>query len=229
MRKADANLDRFWVAVDSHFEKKTGVAQYGVIQECLKDSSEMYRSAPWANSPISSNKPTKTNEYEFQSIPDQLHDKTAQITGAFDKMAVVERVKAKTRGVPDFVSDGIEALTMKPSDVAIETVKHVFAVDKSTHNVFRTLFSVPSEDIGEVSKGTKWVEFKRAMVRIGFSAEKLQGSAWQFTPTTDVGIERGIHFHEPHPDSEINYVIAKRIGRRLRPVYGWCGDTFQLA
>ncbi|KAJ4350538.1 hypothetical protein N0V95_004644 [Ascochyta clinopodiicola] len=229
MCKAEANLDHFWAAVDSHFEKKTGVAQYRVIQKCLEDSGEMHRTAPWANTPVSNKNSSKTTKHEFQSIPDQLHDKTVQITGAFDKMTVVEKIKAKTRGVPESTSDGTETSTMKPSDTPTKTVTRVFTVDKRTLNVFRTLFSVPSEDIGEVAKSIKWVEFKRAMVRIGFSAEKLQGSAWQFTPATDVGTERGIHFHEPHPDSDINYVIAKRIGRRLGRVYGWCGDTFQLA
>ncbi|XPS76250.1 hypothetical protein M3J07_008303 [Ascochyta lentis] len=229
MRKAEENLDRFWAAIDSHYEQKTGVAQYRSIREFLEASGKMHRTAPWVKSPVNSNKLTKTSDHEFHSIPNQLHDKTAQITGAFDKTAAVEKIKPKTRGAAGSEPDGIETLTVESPNTATENVKRVFAVDKRTRKVFRTLFSVSSEDIGEVSKSIKWSEFKRAMVRIGFSAEKLQGSAWQFAPTMHVGTERGIHFHEPHPDSEIDYIIAKRIGRRLGRVYGWCGDTFQLA
>jgi hypothetical protein len=58
------------------------------------------------------------------------------------------------------------------------------------------------------------------MVRLGFSSEKLQGSAWQFTPGGDLGTNHGIHFHEPHPDSDIPYTMARQFGRRLRRVYG---------
>jgi hypothetical protein len=67
------------------------------------------------------------------------------------------------------------------------------------------------------------------MVRLGFSAEKLQGSAWQFSPSSTSDVDRGIHFHEPHPDSAIPYIMARRFGRRLERVYGWNSDTFTLA
>jgi hypothetical protein len=67
------------------------------------------------------------------------------------------------------------------------------------------------------------------MTRVGFAVEKLQGSAWQFTPGVDSNAERNISFHEPHPESDVPYVMAKRFGRRLGRVYGWSTDTFKLA
>jgi hypothetical protein len=67
------------------------------------------------------------------------------------------------------------------------------------------------------------------MTRVGFAVEKLQGSAWQFTPSVDSNAERNISFHEPHPESDVPYVMAKRFGRRLGRVYGWSTDTFKLA
>ncbi|KAH6866627.1 hypothetical protein BKA58DRAFT_388334 [Alternaria rosae] len=67
------------------------------------------------------------------------------------------------------------------------------------------------------------------MIRAGFSAEKLQGSAWQFTPCGSLDVVRGIQFHEPHPDSSIPYIMARRFGRRLQRVYGWHGGVFKLA
>jgi hypothetical protein len=53
------------------------------------------------------------------------------------------------------------------------------------------------------------------MGRVGFAVEKLQGSAWQFTPGEALNAERNIQFHEPHPDSDVPCVMAKRFGRRL--------------
>jgi hypothetical protein len=93
----------------------------------------------------------------------------------------------------------------------------------------KSLFHVATSETGEYPKAVKWDEFKRAMARLGFSVKKLQGSAWQFFPSSALDTDRGIHFHEPHPDSDIPYAMARRFGRRLERVYGCNGDMFQLA
>jgi hypothetical protein len=73
------------------------------------------------------------------------------------------------------------------------------------------------------------------MCLMGFSAEKLYGSVWQFIPKLNDddhpskwGESRGrpIHFHEPHPVKKIPFGVAKCIGRRLRRTYGWEGSMF---
>jgi hypothetical protein len=98
-----------------------------------------------------------------------------------------------------------------------------------TQKVFKTIFYTPTSEAGDLPKSVKWAEFKRAMARVGFAVEKLQGSAWQFTPGETSNAERNIQFHEPHPDSDVPYVMAKRFGRRLGRVYGWSTATFKLA
>ncbi|KAJ4991669.1 hypothetical protein SVAN01_02784 [Stagonosporopsis vannaccii] len=223
MRRAESNLDRFWAAIDAHFENKKGASQYQSIRECLKDLGKIRRTAPSDASPVNQVKPTL---HEYQPLPEELHNKAVQITGAFDRLALVDRVKLKTRGSTG-TDVPVDLFVKLPPDV--QTPERIFTVDKRTYTLFQTLLSASSEAAGEVRKSAKWADFKRAMVRMGFSAEKLQGSAWQFMPTSDVGNGRGIQFHEPHPDSEITYVIAKRMGRRLGRVYGWHGRMFRLA
>lgn len=144
-------------------------------------------------------------------------------------MAIFDKVKPKTRGIAGSPSQSVEDLAEQSPGAVPADTKRIYSVDKRTYSVFRALLSASSDGIGEVAKSVKWTEFRRAMVRLGFSAEKLQGSAWQFIPLTDVGTKRSIQFHKPHPDSETTYVISKRMGRRLRRVYGWHGDTFALA
>ena len=66
------------------------------------------------------------------------------------------------------------------------------------------------------------------MSSTGFRVEKMQGSAWQFTPTV-LDVERSISFHEPHPSSKLAFRIARRYARRLNRAYGWERQSFVLA
>ena len=106
-----------------------------------------------------------------------------------------------------------------PEPVASAEYIHVHPVDKRSDKVFKALFHISQSEKGDLAGAVKWDEFKRAMVRIGFSTEKLQGSAWQFTPGDTLNIIRGINFYEPHPDSNIPYIMARRFGRQLERVY----------
>ena len=189
----------------------------------------MYRTAPWGDEVAEPIKPAIMPNQDYQSISNLLHDTASQITGAFDRLSVIHNIKPKTRGIADQDLNVVKEFAVQPPEPAKFDLERAFSVDKRTYNVFRTLLSAPSDGIGKVSKSVKWAEFRRAMVCIGFSVERLQGSAWQFTPQTNVGIGRNIHFHEPHPDNEITYVITKRMGRRLSRVYDWHRDMLTLA
>ncbi|XP_014559917.1 hypothetical protein COCVIDRAFT_90694, partial [Bipolaris victoriae FI3] len=151
-----------------------------------------------------------------------------QITGAFDKLAVGEKVKPKTKGSLESVIVDVPPTHMVGT--ADEgSVPQVFRLDKRALKAMKTLFHVPQSDHDDLPKGVKWHEFKRAMAHIGFAVEKLQGSAWQFTPGESLHVRRAIQFHEPHPVSDITYIMAKRFGRRLERVYGWNGASFRPA
>jgi hypothetical protein len=104
----------------------------------------------------------------------------------------------------------------------------VFALDKRSLKVFRTLFYDPNnpDHPGELP----WAEFLHAMVEVGFSAEKLHGSAWNFVPRVPgVGMEQPIQFHMPHGknSTKMSFHVARRIGRRLGRTYGWVPDSFR--
>ncbi|KAF2688133.1 hypothetical protein K458DRAFT_258504, partial [Lentithecium fluviatile CBS 122367] len=92
--------------------------------------------------------------------------------------------------------------------------------------VSKTLFGLYNGSQGGIPKFIKWTSFTHAMAKIGFAVEKLQGFAGQFTPDGNTGVERGIHFHESHPTSDISYAVARHFGRRLERMYEWRGDMF---
>ncbi|KAI4944559.1 hypothetical protein J4E91_008562 [Alternaria rosae] len=226
MRDSESNLDKFWSCIDSFYERRTGVAQDEVVRRCLLEGGEMRRTVPW-DGPSVLKECAKSIEYNVISIYD--HDIALQITGTFDKPVTRGSAKQKTRCLTPL---DIEPATQF-HDIGHPSPKkkpeRIYCVDKRAHKVFKTLFHVPLSDLGEAPKAIKWDDFKRAMIRAGFSAEKLQGSAWQFTPCGSTDVVRGIQFHEPHPDSSIPYIMARRFGRRLQRVYGWHGGVFKLA
>ncbi|KAL5417183.1 hypothetical protein PMIN03_001803 [Paraphaeosphaeria minitans] len=220
MRKAEQNLDKFWSHVDSWYEKQSGHAQHEYIKPYVV--GEVRRTPPWIEK-LSSPRLDDV----FVPIPDYLHDRSKQVTGAFDRSPEAKK-KLKTHGLPE-QAQVTEAIldAPDPSDAAPDQPE-IRRVDKRTFKTLKTIFGTNTYSEGEVSKIIKWDAFVRAMIRTGFAAEKLQGSAWQFTPHGNTAVERSIQFHEPHPDSDIPYIMARRFGRRLERVYGWTSDTFQL-
>ncbi len=98
-------------------------------------------------------------------------------------------------------------------------------VDHRAYETIRVLFGDIADE--KMPGSIKWVDFLHAMARIGFSAMKLGGSAWRFIPSDVLGLHRGIHFHEPHPESKIPILTALCHGRRLGRIYDWTMDTFQ--
>jgi hypothetical protein len=172
----------------------------------------------------------KQIDYEYQPLSRMVHNKTLEITGAFDKMSGEEKAKTKTRGTDNPIEEAAEDVAVQPPDTPPVEAVQPFIIDARTHNVFKTLFYTPTSETGDLPKAIKWIEFKRAMGRVGFSVEKLQVSAWQFVPgEASHAAERNVQFHEPHPDGDIPYVMAKRFGRRLGRVYGWNSSLFKLA
>ncbi|KAI4678044.1 uncharacterized protein J4E88_006562 [Alternaria novae-zelandiae] len=227
MRTAEANLDRFWDCVDTFYEEHTGVSQHGIIRQCILEGGQMQRTPPWEEPLATIPKPMEQPEYVYQPFSRIFHNKAMQITGAFDRLAIEEKTKPKTKG-STIIAVVDEAANPVPA-ASEDTFQQTFTLDKRAYRTMKALFHVALSDDEDFPKAIKWDEFKRAMVRIGFAAEKLQGSAWQFTPGESLDADRGIHFHEPHPDSDIPYIMARRFGRRLERVYGWRSEMFRLS
>lgn len=220
VRNAEQFLDELWSGIDNFLEAKTGVAQSPHISQCLE--GVMRRTPPF----VVPEQQANSAEDEYVPLSRQIHDKEKQITGSFSKLAISEKCKEKTRGdaavrVEEDV-DNPPAIN-KPTD----TVKK-FVLRRRPYQVFKTMFGLYGSDPGSCPKWIKWPEFIHAMTCVGFSIEKLQGSAWQFTPGKESDVTRGIQFHEPHPDPDIPYSMARHFGRRLERVYGWTQDMFEL-
>ncbi|KAE8850694.1 hypothetical protein PTNB85_01110 [Pyrenophora teres f. teres] len=230
MRDSESNVDMFWKSVDRIYEEQTGIAQQETIRQCLEHGGQVQRTPAWTSIGTT---PPSTKKYEYQPFPEDSHKISLQFTGTFDKISISEKVKQKTRGnqnTSTFASAPPATGThISTPDSASKDTPKLLNVDKRTQKVFKTLFHVPSAELGDAPKAVKWNEFKRAMVRVGFTAEKLQGSAWQFIPTSSLDVKRGIQFHEPHPDSDVPVTLARRFGRRLERVYGWCGDMVRAS
>lgn len=223
LRGAEAALDAFWEAADARFLECTGTTPHELVRHIMKERS-LQRTPAWvepAKDPqLVSLKPVA--EYIYIPLSNALHDPTQQITGAFDKLSVFVLAKPKTHGLPcpDITQDTNQT-TIEESDQ-----QPTFHVDKRAHKVFRNLFHSPlsRDHPGDIP----WQDFLHAMISTGFLAQKLQGSAWQFTPK-DLHIAHPIQFHEPHPTHKLPFTWARRFGRRLARSYGWRGDMFKLA
>lgn len=225
MRAAEKNLDAFWADLDHQLMERTGQAQHYLIQPHFV--GEMRRTPPWIKDKSSG---TKHVYVPFSTFS---HDVSKQVTGVFDNSAGAghTKTKTKTRGELTFEIPNVAPVApVAPAYIPenqTEILQRII-VDKRKHKTIKTIFGMHAQ-AGDVPKVVRWDEFKRTMIRIGFSAEKLQGPAWQFTPHGNTDIERAIQFHEPHPNNDIVYRIARRSGRRLERAYGWTGETFELA
>ncbi|KAB2101763.1 hypothetical protein AG0111_0g9460 [Alternaria gaisen] len=226
MRKAEASLDAFWEAVDRQYKSRSAGSQHDKVTHLLSKDRAVQRTPPWEEPDKTKNSASVAPvEYVYQPFSSVYHDATKQITGVFDRATLDEpAVKPKTRGnAPQPVEPTAPATATQDKQL-----QPIFTVDKRAHKVFKSLFHLPYNTNlpGEVP----WSDFLHAMVLIGFSAEKMHGSAWNFTPNTiDAGVERSIQFHEPHPSNKLPMLLARRYGRRLARNFGWSGDMFRLA
>ncbi|KAF2640062.1 hypothetical protein P280DRAFT_401342, partial [Massarina eburnea CBS 473.64] len=94
--------------------------------------------------------------------------------------------------------------------------QRTFDVDNRAYRLFTTLFHIPFTH--SVPNDVLWVDFLHAMVSVGFTAHKLQGSAWQFCAGKSDN-DRPIQIHEPHPNNRIPFALVRRFGRRLARAY----------
>jgi hypothetical protein len=221
LRTAEASLDAFWKAADNEFLRQAGTMPSELV-EGITGERTLQRTPPWKEPDQAGASPEEV-EYLYIPIPNSLHDPTKQITGNFDKLAITTNEKLKRHGIV-----GQETQTQQDNAASdtTEDSQPVFELDQRAHKVFRTLFHSPLSR--NQPEDTPWSDFLHAMASTGFSIQKLQGSAWQFTPR-GLDVEQPIQFHEPHPTHRLPFTWARRNGRRLARTYGWRGDMFRLA
>ncbi|KAK5170245.1 uncharacterized protein LTR77_004831 [Saxophila tyrrhenica] len=227
MRRAEENVDAFWLAVDQNLQMKPGnQIESTVLHRLLAQSRTLQRTPEWEDPNASGSGKTAVVDVEGLSRPlsDLYFDLQRRTERAIDHDVATKRVKTKekTRGVARPQS----SVTAPQPTSNEQDPQPTFSVDARALKVFRTLFYTPSLSAtpGEVP----WTDFLHALASTGFKPEKLYGSVWQFQPT-NLDVERSIQFHEPHPNPKLPYRTVRRFGRRLERAYGWFGGMFQLA
>ncbi|MCJ1332535.1 hypothetical protein MMC10_009228 [Thelotrema lepadinum] len=214
-RKAERNLDALWKEIDKEFvnAKATPI--------CLKNllARRVLQRTPKPRVRIS---PQQEQELlRSLSEVDFERQQRTERTIVQDKPTTGSKSKSKTKGTarPVKAEPQPENLPVRQGEIS----RDLFPVDQRALKVFRSLFYVPKAtgQPGEVT----WTAFLHAMTSIGFAAQKLYGSVWQFS-SEKVEIERPIQFHEPHPSGKLSYYLLRQIGRRLTRAYGWLGENF---
>ncbi|KIW29220.1 hypothetical protein, variant 2 [Cladophialophora immunda] len=231
-RQAENQLDRLWKVVDAHFRKYTDKTLHEIFLSRDVKAREIHRTPEWTPPPQVPQPPNKEKENEALSDSFSRLNVEPDRPGKFKGPEVSRASKFKTRG-PSHPPDSSDATPPVPDDpTSFSTPPFpVFTLPRRAYRVFASLFPTPSNSSqgGEIS----WIDFLHAMTRIGFAAEKLYGSVWQFTPPDGLDWEntntRGIHIHEPHPAPKMGLGTARRIGRRLGRRYGLSAERFALA
>ncbi len=137
------------------------------------------------------------------------------------------KTKPKTKGVAAPTSDGNKAL-IETSTAPAPSLN----TSKRGLKVFSRLFHGPAASEPAPSE-TSWTDFLSAMGSVGFTARKVYGSVWRFSPdaqlATALGTERPINFHSPHAHVKLSPWVSRRYGRRLARAYGLDAACFALA
>ncbi|KAK3989624.1 hypothetical protein QBC44DRAFT_327308 [Cladorrhinum sp. PSN332] len=226
LRHAESNLDAFWGCIDKIMYRAAGNLSGTATGRLLTQSRILRRTPEWAEPEAKKvhvpgkKLPTSAPILEVESLYKPL-------SALYFDTVQTKKVKIKTKGTPapTTTAAAVQDLTPPEAPRRLEDKQSTFPVDARALKVFRTLFFNP--DITSTPGEIPWTDFLHAMTSLGFLAQKLYGSVWQFQPTK-LDVERAIQFHEPHPKGKIPFREARRHGRRLERAYGWLGPMFVL-
>ncbi|KAF9763319.1 hypothetical protein IL306_003164 [Fusarium sp. DS 682] len=226
LRRAEANLDAFWAKVDRLLHTKGGKLEGSFVEQLLSQPRILQRTPEWvepsetkkaAAEPAVVEKPL--SPFYFGLPGNRSSEKT---DSRISTKTLKTRVKTRAAANRSSEKEGVAEVAPEASS---EDVQPSFQVDQRALKVFRTLFFSP--EVTSTPGEVPWNDFLHALASTGFTAEKLYGSVWQFSPTK-LDVEASIHFHEPHPRGKLAFTVARRYGRRLHRTYGWTGDMFVL-
>ena len=227
MRKAERDLDHFWEGVSEVMVAKLGKSLLEIEKDRL-DTRPKLRTPPWVE-PVEPS-PTPSEQRPPEDLPTSillldLQERSEQTTE--NRQHPQPRIKVKSRGEP--AAPNTSELPQKHQETQPPSTNkpdQKIPVSNKVLRAFSSLFYIPSADTapGELP----WKDFVHAMSHVGFSAQKLAGSAWVFRQR-DKNLPEKILFHEPHPDSKIPSHFAARMAWRLRRSFGWTGETFVRA
>jgi hypothetical protein len=147
----------------------------------------------------------------FVALP---HD-PGQSTGA---PIAGKKSKTKTRGLSGPDSE-------RSSDEVTSDATYVAGAITLPKRSFVVLHRLFPETTEERSKSTDWQVFVDSMVDAGFSVKNKGGSEVVF----ELSNGGRIAFHRPHPESTIDPIVYRIMGKRMNKWFGWVRETFVLA
>lgn len=101
----------------------------------------MQRTAPWPEDSSSRGKRvTPSLTFEYRPLSETFHDPSNAITGTFDRLAIINKTKVKTRGTGDNRGAAQAQAQPPPPNPTSTTVYHVA---KGSMPIFRALFHSP--------------------------------------------------------------------------------------
>lgn len=222
LRRAEQDLDRFWAQVDRLMLSGPGTRPDSAAHRLLLQTHLLQRTPQWIDQLAPQAVRTPPVEQPLSAVYFNLRGGRSYEQATARTQTKTAKVKVKTRGAID--EQGSESIQPE-RDQKEDEHQPCYKVDSRAFKVFRTLFFNP--DVTSTPGEVPWTDFVYAMTSVGFMAQKLYGSVWQFSPTqTDV--EASIQFHEPHPRNKMPFMVARRQGRRLTRAYGWTGSMFVL-
>ncbi|KAJ9610246.1 hypothetical protein H2200_005023 [Cladophialophora chaetospira] len=220
LRRSEWNLDSFWRKWDIFFYKNMGETLDDILRRYSKRTRTIYRTLPYR--PMERRKPTSP-----AVAPSAMPSTSTWLPQSPERFTPeTPGTKVKTRGAASSSSDASSISQNAPLEAAThdeESSVPQFRLKERALAVFHTLFRSNGSD--HQQSEVDWKDFLHAMTKVGFSAEKLYGSVWHFTPM-QFAAPRGFHVHEPHPENEITPIMARDIGRRLTHTYGWTAEDF---
>ena len=97
LRKAEANLDLFWGAIDGHYRRKIGKSLQEIVQHIFKDAHPLERTAEWVEPPKDNKKkPTTLSDLDLTRHLSFLRVETE---GPPKFVPAISKDKPKTRGL----------------------------------------------------------------------------------------------------------------------------------
>ncbi|KAF4972300.1 hypothetical protein FSARC_1079 [Fusarium sarcochroum] len=227
MRRAEESLNAFWAKADRHlYDRTTNLGPKGsAVIKLLSQPRLLQRTPEWVE-PTKTEKVTKAPDVEQPLSPFcfGLPGNRAELEAASHASPPPAKAKVKTRGTASKTPKA-DDVTEAIAETTLDDVQPTFRVDQRALKVFRVLFYNP--EVTSTPGEVPWNDFLHALATIGFTAQKLYGSVWQFSPT-QLDADASIQFHEPHPKGKLPFMTARRYGRRLHRTYGWTGDVFVL-
>ncbi|KAI7199586.1 hypothetical protein KC343_g8572 [Hortaea werneckii] len=145
--------------------------------------------------------------------------------GANDEVRFVlpmDRVKSKTR--PEHEPASNDQARPVDDEAQDEGGRTCIPVNSESLRIFACIFP---NTAGPASKGVvQWKQVVTAMTDAGFSATHTGGSAVSFERKARDGADGAIVFHKPHPDTEMDNLMLRVMGKRLKKWFGWDEGTF---